>query len=95
MEIVGEARQKFWRALLCITKYSNRRKNHQMKIVLAEQFGMCFGVRDAIARADHWQSRRRSQFSASSYTIQSCSSGFGRKASRRAHLIEPNLRQRQ
>ena len=58
-----------------------------MKIVLAEHFGMCFGVRDAIAQAEDWRSRRRSQFSASSYTTRSCASGFARKAWLRAHSI--------
>ena len=36
-----------------------------MKIVLADHFGMCFGVRDALRKPKNWRSRRRSQFSAS------------------------------
>jgi 4-hydroxy-3-methylbut-2-enyl diphosphate reductase IspH len=51
-----------------------------MKIILADHFGMCFGVRDAIAQAMDLAEQGRSQFSASSSITQSCANGFERKA---------------
>ena len=39
----------FFDELLCVTKLTS---DSIMKIILAEHFGMCFGVRDAIAQAE-------------------------------------------
>ena len=45
----------FFDELLCVTKLT---RDRFMKIILAEHFGMCFGVRDAIAQAEQLGARR-------------------------------------
>jgi 4-hydroxy-3-methylbut-2-enyl diphosphate reductase len=45
--------KKFWLVTLCHKVSSCQRDQlHTMRIILAEHFGICFGVRDAIAQAE-------------------------------------------
>jgi hypothetical protein len=56
----------------------------KMKIILAEHFGMCFGVRDAITQAEQLAQEAPLTVLGNSCTTQSCVSDSGRKASPKA-----------
>ena len=59
-----------------------------MKIVLADHFGMCFGVRDAIAQAKELAEHAPlTILGERSSTTRSCASGFARKACKKLRLM--------
>ena len=58
-----------------------------MKIVLAEHFGMCFGVRDAIAQAEEFAEQAPLTILGELVHNPSCASGFAPKACKKLRLM--------